>query len=388
MPGRWVTATWASDPAVHAPARHRRGCTYDFHVPDLLAALNPVLDSHLAGLIADAEHEIALLNNRPDRALAPLARLLLRTESIASSKVEGLQAPVRSIAFAEAELRRLTPMLGEIVSSIDAMQLAIDDASDRSVTLAAIVDIHRALMARAHPAVAGLIREEQNWIGGNDFTPCGADFVPPPPDMVPGLLEDLVGYCGGRDASPLVQAALAHAQFETIHPFADGNGRTGRTLVHVILRRRALATHYVPPVSVVLARRRDRYIAGLTAFRAGDVGTWLETFSIAMSEATSLAQRYLGAVAAAQEEWRRHVAKTRRDSAVWDLIDVLPAHPVLNVPIAMAATRRSAPQARAAVQVLEEAGVLQAAGGAARRNRTWECSALLDLLTAVEDGTL
>jgi Fic family protein len=294
---------------------------------------------------------------------------------------------VRAVAFAEAELRRLTPTLGEIVSSIDAMQLAIDNATDDVVTVEGIADIHRALMTRYHPAIGGSIRDDQNWIGGNDYSPCGAEFVPPAPQLVAGLLADLVTYCNERDSSALLQAAMVHAQFETIHPFADGNGRTGRALVHVVLRRRGLATRYVPPISVILARRRDRYIRGLTAFRDGDVAAWLEMFALASTEAASLAQHYLEAVEDAQAEWRAAVRSLRRDSAVWELIDVLPAHPVLNVPIVAAATRRSAPQARAAIAALEEAGVLSATGSA-KRNRVWEATTLLDLLTAVVDGSL
>jgi len=98
-----------------------------------------------------------------------------------------------------------------------------------------------------------VIRSEQNWIGGAASSPRDAEFVPPPPELVPDLLDDLCAFCNREDVPASVQAGIAHAQFETIHPFADGNGRVGRALIHVVLRRRALAPRYVPPVSLVLA---------------------------------------------------------------------------------------------------------------------------------------
>ena len=144
--------------------------------------------------------------------------------------------------------------------------------------------------------VAGRIREEQNWIGGNDYNPCGADFVPPPPEHVLPLLDDLFDAMDDDRLPPLVQAALVHPQFETIHPFHDGNGRTGRALIHVVLNRRGIAPEYVLPISVVLANNRDRYIAALTAFREDGTGQWIEHFAAATATAANLASAYLQAL--------------------------------------------------------------------------------------------
>src|SRR5437879_7913220 len=151
----------------------------------------------------------------------------------------------RTLARAEVHQeagRRVGPEAAEILANIDAMQLAIERTSSTSgITPQDILDIHRALLARAPNAhIAGRIRTAQNWIGGNDYNPCGADFVPPPPEDVQRLLVDLCAVCDDEGLPPLVQAAIAHAQFETIHPFDDGNGRTGRALVQIILRRRGL----------------------------------------------------------------------------------------------------------------------------------------------------
>jgi Fic family protein len=233
-----------------------------------------------------------------------------------------------------------------------------------------------------------MIREQQNWIGGNDYNPCGADFVPPPPDEVEDLMMDLCDAVNDDTFPPVVQAALIHAQFETIHPFADGNGRAGRTLIHVVLKRRGLATSYVPPVSVVLARRRKSYIAGLTGFRGDSVVPWIGRFADAVAESADLAQSYLDAVIGKVDQWReglkRHGA-VRSDAAAWQVIDALPAHPMITGPTAIAATGRARAAVYQALDQLEQAGVLLPVSES-RRNRIWEAEGLLALLEGLEAG--
>lgn len=393
MRGTTSTRTWRSDPAVYAPARYRRACTYRPFHPVGLAAIPPI-DPRVAGTLADAEAAIRDLNASAHPALQPLARLLLRTESIASSKVEGLQVDVRALARAEARAdlgQEPGPETAEILANVDAMQLAIDAGTAAPLTVQSLVDIQQALMARAPNAarVAGKLRDTQNWIGGNDYNPCGADFVPPPPEEIAGLLDDLVGFCGEEDLPALAQAAFAHAQFETIHPFEDGNGRTGRALVQIILRRRGVAPAYVPPVSVALASSRDTYIAGLTAFRESREDEWLETFAVAAARAALVARAYLDRVVALQDEWRTRTRRvvTRSDAAAWRLIDELPAYPIVSGPVAAARLQRSRPQATQAIEQLVAAGVLVPLGEG-RRNRLYEAVGLLDLIAGLESGTV
>jgi Fic family protein len=384
---------WQHDPTLYAPARYRRACTYDVFIPFPLAELALHLPGDVLGVVSDAEKAIADLNRRAGPELAPLARLLLRTESIASSKVEGMQVDARTLARAEANQevgRRIGSDAAEILANVDAMQLAVERAaSSAAFTNADIVDIHRVLLARAPNArVAGRIRSAQNWIGGNDYNPCGADFVPPPPEEVARLLADLCAFIADEALPPLVQAAIAHAQFETIHPFDDGNGRTGRALVQIVLRRRRLAPTFVPPISVILARDKARYIDGLTHFRADRIAEWLTIFAVAATQAASLGTRYGARVAALQEAWREKLrahADPRSDAAAWTIIDVLPAHPVITVPVAVAATRRTKPAVTTAVTELERAGVLRQLSDSAR-NRAWEAEGLLDLIVGLESG--
>jgi Fic family protein len=395
MRGQLVSRVWEYNPTLYAPPRYRRACRYAAFIPDLLEETDFAVDARLAGLIADAERAVLQLNEVARPALAPLARLLLRTESIASSKVEGMQLGVRELARAEARAEtggKVGASAMEILSNIDAMELAIHEAARvKQFSVNEILAIHTRLMAgAANFHIGGQIRTGQNWIGGNDHNPCGADFVPPPPEHVNDLLDDLCAAMNDVSLSPLVSAALVHAQFETIHPFDDGNGRTGRALIHVILRRRGTAPAYVPPISVVLAGQREEYIGGLTRYREGDLDHWLEHFAVATGRAAQLATAYVRAVEDLMRDWRERLAAgpaPRADAAAWAVIDVLPAHPVITAPVAAAATIRAKSAIHQAISELEEAGVLEPLSGS-RRNRSWEAAGLLELLAALERGDL
>jgi len=393
MRGKLVRRTWEYNPDHYAPPQYRRACHYEAFIPDDLANFAEPLTGELAGAVSDAETAIHQLNARALPGLAPLARLLLRSESIASSKVEGMQVNARDLARAEAKIEtggKAGPNTREILANIDAMELAIDHATAaENFSVENIVDIHRMLMASApNHHVAGVIRTEQNWIGGNNYNPCGADFVPPTPEDLSRLLADLCQVINEEDLPPVVQAGLVHAQFETIHPFHDGNGRTGRALIHVVLRRRGMTPQYVPPISIVLASSKDRYIEGLLNFREGDVAGWLTTFAAAATQSAKLANVYLGEVEFLQKEWREMLAASanpRSDAAAWKIIDALPAHPMITVAVAVAVVGRTKAAVSEAMMQLELAGVL-IRESQSQRNRTWEATELLNLLNDLESG--
>jgi Fic family protein len=394
MPGRYEDRTWHHDPTLYAPARYRRACSYRVFIPDPLAGMQIRLDGEVAGLVADAEQVVRRLNASPEPALVPLARLLLRTESIASSKVEGLQVDSGRLARAEVKQaagRKVGAESAEILANIEAMELAIaGSATAPVVEVEHIRAIHERLMRGDRMRkIAGKLRTTQNWIGGNDHNPCGADFVPPPPEMVEDLLDDLCAAINDDLLPALVQAALVHAQFETIHPFDDGNGRTGRALIHVILKRRGVAERYIPPVSVVLARGRDRYIDGLTAFRSDDPSPWIEQVAGAVARAAALAEGYLRLVRTMQGDWQARVAEVsgdqRADATVWRVLDWLVGHPVVTAPMLVQGLGRSGPAVYQAIQLLEESGVLRQVSEGSR-NRVWQVEGLLELIEELEDG--
>lgn len=397
MPGRYESRIWPSDATRDAPPRHRRACRYEVYLPEPLGGWAIRLDGALAALVSEAEQALMALNNDGGPGLTPLARLLLRTESVASSKVEGLQLGVRELARAEAKAESGTAPGAtalEVLGNIDAMVLAVESAAERTrFGEQEILAIHRRLLeSTVHQRIAGQYRDSQNWIGGNDYTPCGADFVPPPPDLVAPLLVDLCDTINDEMLSPLVQAALIHAQFETIHPFDDGNGRTGRALVHVVLKRRGIARAFVPPISVVFAGARAKYIEALTCYRnAGDAGVnaWIEHFATAMLRAARLARSYIADARDLQEQWRARLraqgAVPRSDAAAWAIIDLLPAHPMISAPVATAMTQRSKSRVYEAIEQLVAAGVLVPLSSG-QRNRWWEAAGLFDLIGQLESG--
>ena len=395
MPGRYLDRTWTYKPEIYAPTKYKRACKYRAFIPTSLAALDVRLDLSISGVVSEAENAIRKLNDVGGPNLGPLARLLLRTESIASSKVEGMQLGVRELARAEAKVEsgeKTSQTAREVLANIDAMVLAVEEAATRpTFEISDIIAIHQRLLERSeYRRIAGVLRTGQNWIGGNDHNPCGADFVPPPPEMVPPLLADVSAAINDDQLSPLVQAALVHAQFETIHPFDDGSGRTGRALIHVVLRRRGLAPRYVPPVSLALAASKDRYVAGLTDFRGDDVARWIEYFATASTAASHQALEYLTAAARLCEEWRARLQQNdppRQGAAAWALIDVLPAHPILTATMATAATGRAKAAIYDAIGQLEKADVLKPLSRS-QRNQSWEPAGLLDLIAAMEAGRL
>ncbi len=382
--------------------RDRQGCSYDAYLPDPLAGWNLTLPGDLAADIADAETAIRNLNEAgmSHVSLEGLARFLLRAESVASSKIEGLDAGPRRLVEAEAAIAQggesADRVAVEVLGNIAAMESAIELALQaKRVSLADLLGIHRVLMDRSpSPELGGVVRERQNWIGGSSYNPCSAVFVPPPPEHVDGLVQDLLKYVNGDEHSPLVQAAIAHAQFETIHPFADGNGRSGRALIHVILRRRGLSPTFVPPISLVLATWSDDYISGLTAFRHLDPAdspkrsqaahTWLRTFAGATLRACSDAQIYATRIDELVVQWRASLGTVRRGSALDLLLDVLPGVPLLTVESAADLIARSDVATGAAINRLVDSGILTQRNIGKQRYRIFEAPTVLELFTSLE----
>jgi Fic family protein len=385
---RYETRSWPADPSAAGGRAERRAFRYQALVPDPVAKLELALPSNVAGAVSTAERAVDALNRDPPRlaSLEVLARRLLRAESVASSRIEGLVLSQRRLARAEAEEpdardETARSILGNVTAMEHAVALC---AGAKPLRLKDVLDIHRHLMlATTTPEIAGKLRDRQNWIGGNAFNPGRADFVPPPPEHAKVLMEDLVAFMNRTDVPPVVQAAVAHAQFETIHPFADGNGRVGRALIHVVLRRRGLAPRYVPPVSLVLAADAKAYVAGLTAFREDRPADWVLLFAKAIERAAAKASELALRLAELQERWRERAGRPRRHSSAEALIVELPAHPIVTVATAQKFLGRSKQAVNEAIAVLAEKGVLHAIT-LAKRNRAWEARELFDLINDVE----
>jgi Fic family protein len=327
-----------------------------------------------------------------------LARILLRAESVASSRIEGLEIGARRLLRAEAA-RRLGEVsdmtAAEVLGNIDAMVFAIESVNGGdAITSELLLDIHRRLLAGSRLAEeGGRFRKVQNWIGGSDYNPCSAAFVPPPPKYIGELIGDLVVFANDDSLPAVAQAAIAHAQFETIHPFSDGNGRTGRALIHMILRRRGLAQRVIAPVSLILATWAKDYVAGLTATRYSGPATsreareglnlWIGRFASACKRAVDDARSFESRARALEVRWRGRLGRVRAHSSIDVLLPSLIGAPVLTVNTASELIQRSFVQTNEAVIRLVEAGILRQVT-VGRRNRAFEAPDVISAFTDLE----
>jgi Fic family protein len=354
-----------------------------------VAEIDPALPASVARALQEADEAVRELNDDLPSVtgLEALSRQLLRQESVASSRIEGLVMSHRRLAraaIAGDEQHRDT-IAESILGNVAAMEYAITVTSGlEELTSAAIVDVHRVLMEQTRDShIAGLVRTSQNWIGGSYYNPWGAAFIPPPETEVHRLMGDLAMFLNHCDLSPTLQAAIAHAQFETIHPFADGNGRTGRCLIHVVYRRAELAPRFVPPVSLVLATNSDGYISGLTAYRSGNLEGWCLDFALTVIKACRAARELARDLDELERRWLEQAGNPRRNSTARKLIQALPAQPILRANHAMALTGAGNSAAHKALGDLHGAGVLKQVT-VGRRNRAWEAVGLLSLLDEFE----
>ncbi|WP_181701423.1 Fic family protein [Nocardia sp. GTS18] len=380
--------------------RDRSAGTYHAYLPDPLVGRSFLLDGGTSADVADAEVALARLD-RDAAALSDtevLSRLLLRAEAVASSRIEGLEIGARRLLRAEAAaiLNESTDVTAtEVLANIEVMATGVRSVgSGEQISTAVLLDAHRRLLAGTRVAAhGGRYRDQQNWLGGSSYNPCSAVYVPPPADRVPDLMEDLIEFVNTDDLPAVAQAAIAHAQFETIHPFVDGNGRTGRVLIHLVLRRRGLSELVVAPVSLVLATSIRSYIDGLTAFRhlgppdtaaaMDGVNTWIGRFAAACSRSVADAMIFESRTAALLASWTDRLAPMRADSAAARLLPHLVGGPIVTVATAAALADRSFPAANAAIDRLVEAGVLRQLT-VGRRNRAFEAPEVFEAFGALE----
>jgi Fic family protein len=396
-----VKRRWVADDTSGLPRRDRLSCNYEAYVPDLLVGRLFRLDGDVAADVADAEAAATRFDTKAV-ALADteaLARLLLRAESVASSKIEGLEVGGRRLLRAEAatalgeDTRDVTAT--EVLGNIQAMTWALGAVCrGDDITVDHLLEAHRRLLDGTRlQELGGTIREDQNWIGGSSFNPCSAEFVPPPPEMVRDLMDDLCAFCNADDLPTIVQAAMAHAQFETIHPFVDGNGRIGRALIHLVLRRRGLAARVLPPISLILATWSQDYIAGLTATRylgkptseTANVGVnqWVALFATACRRAIEDAETFERRVSALQVRWRDRLGRLRAKSAADLLINALPGAPIVTVNGAGDLIGRTYQATNEAINRLVAAKILKQVN-VGRRNRAFEAPELIRTFTDLE----
>lgn len=381
---------WAPHTAQRRPWRQRvpRGPRADRQLREITVSLPPFirdLDFHverpLAAMMTATAGDLVHLDLTHGRRLKSLNQLLLRTESVASSKIENIESSLSDYGRALLGVGANASAVS-MASATEALAGMIRDAETTGlVRREAILEAHHALF-RHHPEEshrAGRFREVQNWIGGSDYSPNNALFVPPPPETVPAYLDDLFAFANRDDLPVFVQAAVLHAQFESIHPFIDGNGRIGRTLIHAVLRRRKATRHLTVPIASGLVGHRERYFDALDDYRNGRAYTLVAMLTSATRVATAESRRTATNMHLIREDWREAVGDARPGTTLRRLLDTLPAEPILNVDLVTRRFEVSESTARTAIGRLEQAGVLVRVARS-RRAQVWGAQAVLDEL--------
>jgi Fic family protein len=299
---------------------------YNAAVPAIIADLVPGVPTDVAALAEDASVALTRFDAELQGEVAAFGAILLRSEAAASSRIENLTASARAILTAEIGATRASNA-ASIAANTQAMRAAIDLAEDLHPE--SILAMHAVLMRNDPQHTPGAWRQEPVWIGRSSMSPVGADFVGPGEDHVPSLIDDLVAFANRDDLPILTQVAVAHAQFETIHPFTDGNGRTGRALVQAMLRAKGLTKSVTVPVSAGLLTDVDGYHRALTSYRAGDIRPIVELTADASLRAIGNARKLVKDIRDVRESWNGRLT-ARRDSAAWKILDIIARQPVIS----------------------------------------------------------
>ena len=360
---------------------------YRSTIPATIATYTPELSARLAADVEDAVGALARFDDHARRVLGsesptlgPMTSILLRTESTSSSQIENLTVGARQLALAEID-QSSSKNAQVVVGNVRAMEAALElaDRMDSEAILAMQAELlNRQPGWEEH---AGRYRTDLVWVGSSSLSPRGASHVGPQAELVQTAIDDLVRFVHRDDLPVLVQAAVAHAQFETIHPFSDGNGRTGRAIVHAILKAKGLLTSMTAPVSAGLLIDTEGYFDALTSFRAGDAAPIVERFAAAGRFAASTGSRLVEDLAQQIDDARERLGSLRPQATAWKVLPHVVAHPVLNARLLVDQIGMNDTAAQRALGQLADAGVLEERTGL-RRNRVWQHPGVLGVLDA------
>lgn len=387
------TFTWIpQNPSLYSRSENRRQTgPYESTVPAHISGWSPALTHELSADLEDATRALVEFDQHMARGLGaeggsigPMSAILLRTESASSSQIENLTASARQIALAEIGVGD-SPNSRTVIGNVRAMEAAVALSDD--ISLETILVMHRELLQhqRGMEMHAGAIREELVWIGKGSAGPRHADFIAPQHGLVRPALQDLVAFATRADLPVLLQIAVAHAQFETIHPFVDGNGRTGRALVQALLRASGLTSYATVPLSAGLLTDTDGYFAALTEFRSGDAEPIARVFAQAARYAAHSGGALVDALAAQLQESRDRLQGLRRHAAAWKLLPYLVSQPVVDAAYVARVLETNPMTAQRVLQLLGERAVLVERTGK-RRGRIWQHPGILEVLDEYADS--
>lgn len=360
------------------PKRQRDLLREPYHaaITPPISGLDVDIDDDLVDELSEAQQLIVRFDTEVGHIAAPFSSILLRSESASSSQIENLTSSAKAIAEAELD-ERDTGNAQLIVANVRALKAALD-ASDE-LSNETIIAMQHQLLGASAPEITGRYRDEQVWIGGGNYSPHAADFVPPHHERVRAAMDDFIAYSLRPAPVPLAAIAIAHAQFETIHPFPDGNGRTGRALVQAALRRTGLTRGVTVPISAGILQQRDAYFSALTSYRAGRIEPILRVFADGAFLALANGRTLVADIEQTQADWRAALVGVRSDSAAHRIAALALEHPVLNSRLVSEHLDVSDRAVFSALDVLVDRGILRL-GASRQRNRLWSAPLVLAAL--------
>ena len=309
----------------------------------------------------------------------------VRREAVLSSQIEGTQSSLDDVLAHEVEARthELPTDVAETVNYVRAMRIGLSLLDELPLSGRLIRRVHEELMAgvRGQERSPGEFRKTQNWIGPEGCTLETAAFVPPAPDDLPAAVRDFEVFLNGSDDPPLVMAGLAHAQFETIHPFLDGNGRVGRLLITLLLVQRRLLARPLLYLSLFLKQNRSEYYDRLDAIRThGDWEGWLRFFLAGVAITANDAARVAGELVALTEEHRRVAIDQNLGKYGWPLLDLLAEQPIVTIKYASARLGSTPTTVGRLLDQMTSLGIIAELTGR-QRYRVYRYTPFLDVLS-------
>ena len=379
---------WRIPPDFQGLTRDERlGGTVRRYLPDMLMEADNSVSADVAEYVGDVTARVAAFGaTTRQRPLGMLHATLLKSESISSSLIEGYQTPPGEVLMAQFDPASTSSVAVTVWRNIQALTESLETL-DGEWTADAIHEVHHLLL----PNLPHGCRTEQVRVGGRSIF--RAAYVPPPSELVPAYLDDLVRYANEDPATVLTKAAITHAQFETVHPYADGNGRTGRAVVHALFKRAGLVEGAVLPVSTVLKARQDEYIESLGRYRYDEaeggerrqaVDGFVESFAHAVSDSVWLAQRVRDDVDAVEASWAEKTRRIRSDSVAHKVLAALPDTPIVTAESVSSRFGVTPTAAARAIGRLAEAGVLQKAVGKHKMSAVYVAHDIMALMVDAE----
>ncbi|MDR1236874.1 MAG: Fic family protein, partial [Propionibacteriaceae bacterium] len=305
-------------------------------VPARIRDYSPALPADVAADLEEAASALAQFGTYAASVLgssglmlAPMGAILLRTESSSSSQIEQLTVGARQLALAEISQStsdNATTVIGNVRAMETALRIPVP------ITQESILAIHRALLSHQSgwEAHAGHYREQLVWVGRSGLGPRAASHVAPQHQLIHDAMSDLTAFLSRVDLPTLLQVAVSHAQFETIHPFVDGNGRTGRALIHATLKASSLVTAMPVPLSAGLLTDTEGYFEALTAYRQGDALPIVQRFTDASRFAATSSRDLIERLATQLDQDSKLLTDLRPQANAWRVLPWLVAHPVIN----------------------------------------------------------